>query len=226
MYFHNVERGMDMENSIKYYLFIYTTGWMKKRMNNEEKNIMNLTLVYFIALIKSVLDDYKKETEGSKYDTVYKDSKIQILIPLNFSASYETAKNTDWCTKNIPQFNLWSSISYLFRILPVDKNYDKIKLTWVTPKNSKDTEWYIACSKYPEIYGKGNPFEIKNGKINWEYELDNINKKILKGDSSNKPESVQRWRQNYLEIKKTMSLISNDAISCIEQHYEQIKNKK
>lgn len=150
------------------------------------------------------------QTENSKFDVVYSDNKINILVPINFTASRETAKNTDWCSQSYSGYSFWNKISIMFRIIPNDKNLDKLKLTWRKGGDS----WYIACSKYPEIQGKGSPFDEPGGVENWKI-IKNKNDEYYKSVNSGE----NRWNENSDKIEKTMSLLSNDAKEYIEKYY-------
>jgi hypothetical protein len=181
---------------LNYYLFVFSTGWYKNKIKkeygeeffDEEKynkyknyNISKSfftpsSIFYDINKFKTVSDfvkhieDYKEryeiETEETKFDTVYSNDKITILVPLNFTASYETAKNTDWCTKSVSSFSEWNKKAILFRILENGTN-NKLKITWTGNNN-----WFIAHNKYPEIsnledFNDYKPFDKKDDKEIW-----------------------------------------------------------
>jgi hypothetical protein len=42
--------------------------------------------------MNKISDEYELQTEELKYDIVYSDDKLDVLIPINFTASYELAK--------------------------------------------------------------------------------------------------------------------------------------
>jgi hypothetical protein len=212
-------------NKLNYYLFIFSTGWFKNKVKKQKKyevpapevnlDIFKYKLDDFIEKIESYKKKYELETDKAKFDTVYSDSKIDILVPLNFTASYQTAKNTDWCSQSIIGFSQWNRVSIMFRIIPKDKSYDKLKLTW-TKENGY---WYISCSKYPEIRGDGSPFDIKDGDELWNIKLKEFNK--VYNDESN----PNKWKENSENIEKTMSLVSKEAKKYIEDYYKNHLNK-
>ena len=71
-------------------------------------------------------------------------------------------------------------------------------------------EWNIACSKYPEIRGEGNPFEKINGEFKWEISC----REFLYKNSNNTYGRVEIG-----EIKKTMELLNDDCRQFIVDYY-------
>jgi hypothetical protein len=114
-----------------------------------------------VHTIEKCIDEYKSQTQDSKFDIVYSDESVNILVPLNFTASYETAKNTQWCSQTVSGFSMWKNIAILFRIIPKNKGYDKLKLTW---EKGGLGRWFLACSRYPEVIGNDLPFDKTFGE--------------------------------------------------------------
>jgi hypothetical protein len=189
------------------YLFVFSTGWYKARYKLTDIFKFKSLYDFNDHIRDKVLDRYKIETENAKYDIVFSDDKVDILIPLNFTASRETAKNTDWCSQSYWGFSTWNNFSLLFRIIPKDKTYDKLKLTW--EKGQK--RWHLACSRYPEIDGDGFPFEVVDGKESWNKILDR------KKENAN-PSSG--WAKNPRVIEQTMQLLSDEAKEAITKYYK------
>lgn len=238
--------NLEYRNKINYYLFIFSTGWFKsnqkkilqkqkaedpdrwERMRNsfdyriDDVDILKYDLKNFLDTLKHYVEDFEFITNDAKFDVVYFDNLIDILIPINYAASYQTAKNTEWCSQSKIGFSMWKNNSILFRIIPKDKTYDKLKLTWQKPRDGYDTKWFIACSKYPEINGEGSPFEIINGKENW------LLKKLKWDDIYGEKSGIQdRWIENSKNIEKTMELVSKKAKDHIVKYYNHIiKNNK
>jgi hypothetical protein len=208
---------------LNFKLFIFSTGWYKSKVKKEsfylggelnktiENDILKFpTLRDFERHMYNYQDEYRKQTEDAKYDVVFSDDKIDILIPINFTASAETAKNTEWCSQSYGGYSMWNKIALLFRIIPKDNKYDKLKLTW--GKNNK--AWHLACSKYPEIRGSKNPFDKTNGIENW---------KIFKNEMDHKND-WDKWKENSIKIDETMNLLSEKAKETIKEYYN--KNEK
>ena len=214
-------------SDLNFTLFIFSTGWYKSKVKKESFYLggeLNKTLENDILKFRTIWDfekhmykykdEYRKQTEEAKYDVVFSDDKIDILIPINFTASAETAKNTEWCSQSYGGYSMWNQMSLLFRIIPKDKTYDKLKLTWVKKERSSSKKWYIACSKYPEIHGEDSPFNIINGKESWQERIEYMNG-IYNDD---RPGSI-KWRENSDNITKTMSLLSDKAKETIIKYY-------
>lgn len=206
---------IDSKEEINQLLFIFSTGWFKKeaKKHNYSLDILTYDFDSFRRIVQSIKDKYLSETESAKYDVVYSDNKIDILVPLNFSASYETAKNTDWCTKTQSGWQSWSKVAILFRIIPRDKNLDKLKLTW-----NKNGHWNMACSQYPEINGDGNPFEVIDNVTTWEFRLNSIVKAY--GEDWNQ----SKMKKNADKIKQTMGLVSKEVQDFIVGYYNKSFN--
>lgn len=215
-------------SDLNFRLFIFSTGWYKSKVKKESFYIggeQNKTLENDIFKFKSlwefqnhiskIEDEYRAQTEDAKYDVVFSDDKVDILIPINFTASSETAKNTEWCSQSHAGYSYWKKVSLLFRIIPKDKKYDKLKLTWL--KNNES--WHIACSKYPEIDGEGNPFDLIDGKEYWLEKVEHMN-----GVYNDDRTSSIKWKENADNITKTMNLLSSNAKETIKQYYN--KNEK
>jgi len=215
-------------SDLNFTLFIFSTGWYKSKVKKESFYLggeLNKTLENDILKFRTIWDfekhmykyedEYRKQTEEAKYDVVFSDDKIDILIPINFTASAETAKNTEWCSQSYGGYSMWNQMCLLFRIIPKDKTYDKLKLTWVKKERSSSKKWYIACSKYPEIHGEDSPFNIINGKESWQERIEYMNG-IYNDD---RPGSI-KWRENSDNITKTMSLLSDKAKETIIKYYE------
>lgn len=213
---------------LNFKLFLFSTGWYKSKVKKESFYLggeLNKTIENDILKFKTLNDfethmykyeeEYKKETEGAKYDVVFSDDKVDILIPINFTASAETAKNTEWCSQSYGGYSMWNKKALLFRIIPKDNKYDKLKLTW----NKNDDGWYLACSKYPEIRGEGTPFDLVDGKESWQEKVEYMNSIY----NDEKISSI-KWRENSENITKTMNLLSNNAKETIKEYYN--KNEK
>jgi len=216
----------EFDSDLNFKLFIFSTGWYASKVKKEsfylggelnktiENDIFKFpTLRDFERDIYKYQDEYRKETEDAKYDVVFSDDKVDVLIPINFTASAESAKNTEWCSQSYDGYSWWNKKALLFRIVPKDKGYDKLKLTW--SKKEGDNEWHIACSKYPEIYGGGTPFDMIDGKESWQERIDYMND--IHNDD--KPVSI-KWKENSDNITKTMNLLSNKAKETIKKYHE------
>lgn len=214
---------------LNYLLFIFSTGWFKSRIKNyysisgqsnigsEKQDIFKYkSLSDFINEVKDYIDEYESATEKSKFDTVYSDDKIDILVPLNFTASFETAKNTEWCSQSLSSYSSWNQQAILFRIMPKSSNFDKLKLTWgrIAP-NNKNPQWYLACSKYPELIGTKSPFDVvEDGIEKWE-----DTKIILDQTYDDESGYSSKWKDNSKKISNTMSLVSKEAKKFIEEYH-------
>jgi len=171
----------------------------------------------FIKHMEKYVKRYESETEKSKFDVVYSDDKLSVLVPLNFSASYETAKNTEWCSQSLSAFHSWNSKHILFRIIPNDKEYDKVKLTW------RNDSWFMATIKYPEIssifyreFENKRPFDKIDGVEVW--------RKMVQKE---REKDVDRWIIIWDKLESTLNLLSDNAKSAINQYWEKnIKNKQ
>lgn len=213
------------DSHLNFKLFIFSTGWYKSKVKKESfylggelnKTIENdifkfKTLSDFESHMYKYVDEYRKQTEDAKYDVVFSDDKVDILIPINFTASAETAKNTEWCSQSYGGYSMWNKRALLFRIIPKDNKYDKLKLTW--SKNNK--AWYLACSKYPEIRDYNNPFDKTNGIENWK-----VSKNKMDNDTN-----WDKWKENSIKIEETMSLLSEKAKETIKEYYNKNEESK
>ena len=175
------------------------------------------TVSDFIKHMEGYVKTYEGETEKSKFDVVYSDDKLDVLVPLNFSASYETAKNTEWCSRYLSGFSGWNVGHILFRIIPKDKEYDRVKLTW--GKN----RWFIATTKYPEIeslkhgkYKNYKPFDKVDGEEVWKIMAD------LEMDMM-----PDKYDYLWKKLEMTLNLLSDKAKQTINQYWkENILNKQ
>lgn len=211
------------KDQLSFYLFIFNTGWYRIKEQGEKDILKFKTLNDFIKHMSQVEKKYLLQTKA-KYDIIYSDDKIDIVVPLNYTASFETAKNTDWCTKNVLSYEVWSSKSILFRIMPKSKNFQKMKLSWgiVQPYM-----WTMASEKYPEISGIDNPFEMVGKKEKWCAILDD---KIIMDTNANK-ELNAIWREQgyatvseepnptYAKLRETAALLSDEAKAKIINHF-------
>lgn len=239
-----VALGQIIYNDLNFHLFIFSSNWFKKEAkakgyNNDILKFKSVNELY--KLIKPLVEDFKKQTEDAKFDVVYQDDKVKILIPLNFTAAAETAKNTDWCTTKLPNYQMWNNWALMFRILPIDSKFDKLKITWMrdNKKDRYEKSWYIACSEYPEMGGtEGTPFDIVDGEESWisvmkDYNENVFNKSILKAEIKKyKKNSLERsfaeshlrqadkWIENSQKIEETISLLSPEAKRAIVHYYE------
>jgi|VirMetMinimDraft_7_1064189.scaffolds.fasta_scaffold03163_13 hypothetical protein len=206
------------------YLFIFSTEWYK---NKSKKSMFHIggettrpmkndifrfkTLKDFTDAIEKVESEFEKETEDAKFEVIHSDDKIDVLIPINFTASYEISKNTEWCSQSYSGFSLWNKRSILFRIVPKDKKYDIVKITW---NRESDSDWQIAGPKYPEVSGRGNPFRIVDNDIEkWEHEIRNWNHKY--------PD----YSSHFDNVIKTMSLLNDNVKKKIVQFHNKIATK-
>lgn len=213
----------DLDNSefrdkINYYLFIFSTGWFKSIQKKKNRfvyyqeidniDILKYDLKQFLNVLHGYVENFKIVTDNAKFDIVYYDNLIDIMIPINFTASYEIAKKTQWCSQSIVGFSYWKDTSILFRIIPKDNPNNKLKLTW--RKQKYDGNWFMACSKYPEIIGKDSPFKIINGKENWFLKKLELDKNYYLN---------KNWVENSKIIEKTMNLLSEESKNKIEEYY-------
>jgi hypothetical protein len=175
------------------------------------------TVSEFIKHMQKYVSTYEIETEKSKFDVVFSDEKISILVPLNFTASRETAENTEWCSQSIGGYSVWNRNSILFRIVPMSKDLDRVKLTW------SNSRWYMAPQKYPEIFNGNDsnnwrPFDkSENGKEIWETLVEENEKQFPN------EKNLEHWKK----LRDTISLLSDKAKETINHYWEQnIKNKQ
>lgn len=218
---------LDYINRLNYCLFIFSTGWYRTRSKKSSyslggrtyrtiENDINIfkTIDQFVKYLSSDISEYEKMTEKSKYDVIYSNENIDVLVPLNFSGSYETAKNTEWCSQSLHGYSMWNSMAIMFRIIPKRSEFDKLKLTW----SKGNRYWYLACSKYPEISGPGTPFDLsEDGQEIW--------KTILSSEMDGEGVGT-RWYENGRKIKSTMSLMSKRAKSLIVEYYKTYQDKR
>lgn len=218
------------DSDLNFKLFIFSTGWYRSKVKKEsfylggqlnktlENDILKFkSLFEFESHMSKIQEEYKIQTEEAKYDIVFSDDKVDILIPINFTASAETAKNTEWCSQSYSGYSMWNKMSLLFRILPKDNKYDKLKLTWTKKERSPSKKWYIACSKYPEINGEGTPFDIVDGKESWKERIDYMNG--IYNDERYKSAYI-KWSENAKNIEMSMELLSDKAKETIIKYYE------
>lgn len=205
MYKNNTDNDyFDFDDDLNYSLFVFSTGWYKSKAKNKniEKDILKFRSISdFKHHMNNYVDRFRDETEDAKFDVVFDDDNISILIPINFTASRQTAENTQWCSQSYTGYSMWNKVALLFRIIPKNDKYDKLKLTW--SKNNEN--WYLACSKYPEIYGDGSPFDkvgLFKNRERWEDKLSELKAKKV-----------------YKDIKETMSLLSDDGKKSIISYY-------
>lgn len=217
------------KEKLNFYLFIFSTNWYKLKTNGIKDIFKFKSLNHFMNEMQKFEQNYLLNTDA-KYDIIYHDDNIDIVVPLNYSASWETAKNTDWCTKNIQAWKHWSSIAILFRILPKSKNYNKLKLTFTL---TEPYNWTLASQKYPELYGKGNPFEKTKSAENWQ----NLLTQKLQYSEVTAKTMYDIWKRQgysdedipksdfstYKEIEKTMSIVSDEAKRKIEETINKYK---
>ena len=196
---------------INYYLFIFSTGWFKRysKNNNLSFDILTYSMEKFIETIYHIEEEFKRETEGAKYDYIYSDDNLKVILPLNYTASYEVAKNTDWCSKTIGSYNDWSQRAILYRIIFSDG--EKIKITW----EKDNMQCNIASLEYPEIRPNGNPFDkLKNGKERWEEHM--IYNKIYNKVSGD------HWEH----LEKLIRRIPENVKKIIVDHFNHYSKKK
>lgn len=190
------------KENLNYFLFVFSTAWFK---SNKEviKDINKFSSINdFLRYMFKWVESYSRTCEA-KFDLIYDDDRIQILIPLNFTASWQTALNTDWCSRTLSGYKLWSYRAILFRIIPKSSNYQKVKLTWENGRFNK-TCWTIASEKYPEITGcSKSPFDLIDGKESWLQEVEKRND-----------------APQYQKIRETMLLLSKEAKEEIEKYHE------
>jgi hypothetical protein len=201
-----------LRTQLNYYLFIVSTGWFKKQLRHESSITPNYPVRFdilkykyngFINYVKEFKNNYEAETEKSKYDVLYNDNKLDIMIPLNYAASYETAKNTDWCSQCKSGWDSWSSRAILYRV--IFKDGEKLKITW--EKGNRNC--MLASAKYPEITVHGNPFETIEGKEKW---VDNLNKAIeYYGDT--------RGGEILKKLQELLIRLPQEAKDAIVSHY-------
>lgn len=230
-------------DDLNFHLFIFSSNWYKKEAKAKGYNndiLKFKSVVELKRLIDPLVGEFKKQTEDAKFDVVYQDDKVKILIPLNFTAAAETAKNTDWCTTKLPNYQMWNNWALMFRILPIDSKYDKLKITWMrdNKKDMYDKSWYIACSEYPEMGGtEGTPFDIVDGEESWakvlryyndvEFNREVLEEEIKKQNISysgfysprTRLKLVDLWINNSKKIVETIGLLSPEAKKAIVYYY-------
>jgi hypothetical protein len=202
-----------LRNELNYYLFITTTGWFKKQIKIQNKlnpgysanfDILKYKYNDFRNYIYKLKFLYERETEKAKFDILYSDDNLDVIIPLNFAASYQIAKNTNWCTQSKIGWDSWSRRAILYRV--IFKDGEKLKITW----GKENYFCMLASDKYPEINTGGNPFEIIDGKEKW---VENLNRQIeYYGDT----------RGGVVILKKLQELLlrlSKESKNAIESHY-------
>lgn len=217
----NILQDADFCKRLNYYLFIHSTRWFRKKgstiltsrtktsyTNDSFNNIDNVNIEEFMYEMARYVKQYEAETEKAKYDLVYEDDKIKVLVPLNFTASFETAKNTQWCSQQFSGYSMWNYRSILFRIVPIKQGYDKLKLTW--DREESKARWYIACSQYPEVFGSRTPFDKFGDVESWSLKCDEL-------------EEVYGKKSQMDEIRKTMSILSDDAKKFIVDYYNKYR---
>jgi hypothetical protein len=197
------------------YLFVFSTNWYARLVGKnaiyiggERNNIMindinKFSLSNFMSKMVSVRDEYLIESEGAKYDVIYSDDKVDVYVPLNFTASKESSLNTQWCSQSFGGFSNWNKMAILFRIIPKDKALDKVKFTY-----QYNDRWFIAGPKYPELMGEGNPFTLDGEFPHWK----NIKDKFYM-------DSYDNDKPKYDKIEKTMNLLTLASISSIIKYY-------
>ena len=222
---------------LNYYLFIFSTGWYKsyskviyydypnrgqndfltkiEKVSFVDNDILKFDLQSFTDMIGKLVSRYENETDKSKFDTVYSDENLSVLVPLNFASSRETALNTTWCSQVPIGFSNWNSTSILFRIIPKSKKLDKVKLTWTKG------EWFMAPQKYPEIHNwttnsligdNWKPFDKnQNGKETWEILVEKV-----------EVNDKDHWKR----FRDTVILLSDKAKQTINEYWEKNINSK
>lgn len=203
-------------NNLSTYLFIFSTNWFKNKFKQNQvfyggttfnlidNDINKYSLYKFINKMMPLYNEYLEDTENGKFDVVFADEYIDIYVPLNFTSARETAENTEWCSRHFSGYSTWNQQAILFRIIPKDTGYNKIKYT-----HKYDGKWFIASYKYPELIGHGDPFIISGNKENWESVL-----------SDAYVDSYDSAKILYDEIKKTMGLVSDGAKKCMQKYYK------
>jgi hypothetical protein len=218
-------------------LFIFSTGWFKLSKRGLTDILKYDSINTFMSQMEKLIPEYFKSMKA-EYDVIYSDENIDIVIPLNFSASWQTAQGTSWCTKNVTSYNIWSSSSILFRILPKSKSYNKVKITWVIPGSTKlmtltenFAKWTIASEQYPEIRGSTRgPFDEIKGKEAWEYDLDTfiarsydiVDGELVRLSDNDRKKHIEPFKK----LRETMSLLTPEAKKEIERHYQKALNAK
>lgn len=205
----------EFTDALNYKLFIFSTNWFKTKSNNSsyyisgeigrgiENDINKYKLLDFYNVMDELISEYKTQTEESKYDLVYEDELVSILVPLNFTASFETAKNTEWCSKQFSGYSMWNKTSIMYRVLPKDNKNEKMKITWSFRGSA-----YISGEKYPEI-------EVKFGEDPFN-SYDNRIEEYIKNS---------KYTDRYIKMDKTYKLLSNRAKESIRKHYKKyLKN--
>lgn len=204
----------EFTEALNYKLFIFSTNWFKSKSNNSSfyicgqvdriiKNDINkYKLLDFYNVMDEMVGEYKALTEQSKYDLVFEDDLVSILVPLNFTASFETAMNTDWCSKQFSGYSMWNKTSIMYRIIPKDNKYERMKIT-----RSFSGPVYISGEKYPEIeipFGE-DPFNSYDSRIEG----------CIKTNG--------RYVDRYIKMDETYKLLSDRAKGSIREHYKKYK---
>lgn len=228
-------KDKDRISELNKYLFIFSTQWYRSKSKKStyviggrvsktvENDIFKFKSINeFEDTMKKMMIEYEADTEDAKFEVVYSDEKMDILIPINFTASFETSKNTQWCSQSYSGYSDWSERSLMFRIIPKDTKFDRVKITWENKygKNSNtgyDNTWYIAGSKYPEVTGIGNPFKKeKNGKERWDNKIDEF---INFGNNPH----IERYTVHFQKVRDTMALLNDDIKKRIVSFYDKKK---
>ncbi len=200
---------------LNYKLFVFSTQWFKNKFKKSayyisgqkeymiDGDILKFDLIQFYNYMDEYIQEYKTITEDSKYDVIYENNDYTILVPLNFSASYETAQNTDWCSKSYAGYSMHNKVTILFRVIPKDDSYERLKVTWSKNYNI----CYFASHKYPEIPIDGeNPFDLILNECN---------------------KLIENWKNNnsYVQIKRTFELLNDESKQLMIQYRNKFKNK-
>lgn len=206
--------GEEFTDALNYQLFIFSTNWFKTKSNNSsyyisgqvgrgiENDINKYKLLDFYNIMSSMVGEYKTQTEESKYDLVYEDDLVSILVPLNFTASFEFAKNTEWCSQQFSGYSMWNKTSIMYRVIPKDNKYERMKITW-----SFGGSAFIAGEKYPEIQTEFGVDPFKN--------YDSRIEGCIKTNG--------RYVDRYIKMDETYKLLSNKAKDYIREHYKKYK---
>jgi hypothetical protein len=140
------------------YFRLLETNWFKTKY--PDFNIDKYSFYKFINKMSNINDEYLREclSDTLKYDLLYEDDYWRIFVPLNPQSSYYLCgKDTQWCTNSISGWKMWSLEYTLYRFVPKNNKYDKMRLSWSKGKFS----WALSYTKSVyHLRGKENPFRV------------------------------------------------------------------
>ncbi len=202
------------------FLFLFSTNWFANKYKKSAyyiggevshtlmNDINKYSLMNFMAKMTPLRDEYLSETEDAQYDIVYSDDAFDIFVPLNFTASRQSAENTQWCSQYYGGYSIWKKDAILFRIIPKDEKLAKIKFSY-----RFSGTWFMAGPVYPELTGENKPFEVVDSKPNWQHVKEKSYQTVF-----------EAGKKIYDEIENTMIQLPPKATQCMMDYYN--LNKK